>query len=338
MTGAPVQAGAPFFIATSRNNADLPIAVLLCLGLGLVVLFYIYSRAFSFGTSFDDTWNLSGLAGVRDLHSAIEFVAGGAAGPLGRPLALLSFVPHAASWPSAPQDFLYENALIHILNTLLLFWLTYRLAEHLPWRVTFPAWMALFAALWWGANPLLLSASVMIVQRMTSLSVLFCLAGCVFYVAGWQRLRDRKPRTGLLLMALGAGGCTLLAALSKENGALLPGLILLLDRVLLSRSEDGQYRFSHVAEPWYRRFRIVFLWLPVCAVTFYLAWNLPENVSEYRTRSFTLNERLLSESRILFDYLRLLLFPVRSDLGPFNDDYPVSTWIPRPPPAHCSRS
>ena len=299
------------------------------LTIGLFLLFRLYSLAFGFGFSFDDTWNLSGLESVTDIGSALEFVAGGAAGPLGRPLALLSFVPQAASWPSAPQDFLHVNALVHVLNVLLLFWLSYRLARHLPWAVHSPAWFALFTALWWGASPLLFSTSAMVVQRMTSLSVLFCLLGCLCYVIGWQRLRDRVY-TAFLLMVFGAGGCTLLAVLAKENGALLPGLILILDRVLLARSGEARPCFPAVTKRGYRIFRIVFLWLPVFVVLAYLALKLPEAVVSHRTRSFTFGERLLSESRIVLEYLRLLVFPVRSELGPFHDDYPLSTGLLQP--------
>jgi hypothetical protein len=328
MAGASVRAGAPFPFVVEKHFPDLTVAALLYFGLGAV--FFCYSAAFGFGLSFDDNWNLAGLAGVLDARSAMEFVAGGAAGPLGRPLALLSFVPHAASWPSAPQDFLYENALIHILNTLLLFWLTYRLVDHFPWRVASPAWMCLFAALWWSASPLLFSTSAMIVQRMTSLSLLFCLLGSLSYVIGWQLLRE-GTRTGFVLMAWGAGGCTLLAALSKENGALLPGLILLIDRVVLAHSPNNQLRLSAAAARLYQSFRIIFLWLPTCAVIGYLALGVPDFLSGYRTRDFTLNERLLTESRILIDYVRLLVLPVRSGLGPFHDDYTISTSLLNPP-------
>lgn len=326
--GAPVQAGAPFSFGVVRSNADLLAAVLLCFG--LFVLFHIYSLAFGFGVSFDDTWNLSGLTNVRDFRSAMEFAAGGAAGPLGRPLALLSFVPHAASWPSTPQDFLYENALIHVLNTLLVFWLAYRFADRLPWRVTSPAWMALLAALWWGGNPLLFSTSAMTIQRMTSLSATFCLLGCLLYVAGWQQLHGRNPRAGLLLMVLGVGGGTVLAVFAKENAAILPGLILLLDRIVLSRSVPVSIQPTGVAARAYTALRIVLLWAPSFAVLAYLALKLPEFSAGHGGRAFTLSERLFTEARILLDYLKLLLFPVRSELGPFHDDYPLSTGLLQP--------
>lgn len=325
---APVQAGAIFSLARNLINSSLTPIVFL--GLGLTVLFYIYSLAFDFGLSFDDTWNLSGLAKIDDLRAAMEFVAGGKAGPLGRPLALLSFVPQAASWPTAPQDFLYENALIHVLNTLLVFWLVYRLADHLPWRVTSPVWMALFAALWWGSSPLLFSTSAMTVQRMTSLSAVFCLSGCLLYVAGWQRLHDQKPRTGLLMMTLGVGGGTLLAVFTKENAAILPGLILILDRLLLARSIPADKSLSVSFSRAYTALRVILLWLPPLAVVAYLTLKLPEFRSGYGGRPFTMSERLFTEARIVTDYLKLLLFPVRSELGPFNDDYPLSAGLLQP--------
>lgn len=325
--GAPVQTGAFSFSVFKRRL----VVLLPCLTLyvGLLIIFHIYSFAFRFGSSFDDAWNLSRLTSVHDFHSAMEFIAGGAAGPLGRPVALLSFVPYAASWPAFPEDFLYGNTLLHLLNVLLVFWLTLRLAKHLPWEVVSPAWMALFAALWWGASPLLFSTSIMTVQRMTSLSALFCLAGCLLYVMGWQRLAN-KPWSGLLMMAVGVGAGTLLAAFSKENGLLLPGLILALDRLLLARSDAGLRNLSMTTDRLYSTLSIVLLWLPVAAVIAYLIVKLSEMHAGYTTRPFTMNERLLTEPRILFDYLRLLLFPVRSDLGPFHDDYLLSQGLLQP--------
>ena len=311
---APLASRGRFFLSSDLVTA----AFAACL---LGVIYTFYSLAFPFGLSFDDFWNLRGLGGITDRDSALEFVFGGAAGPTGRPLALLSFLPRAASWPGSPDDFLFENTAIHLINVLLVMWLAYRLARHLPWPITHPGILALQTASVWGLSPLLFSTNLMIVQRMTSLSALFCLVGLIVFVIGRQRQR-RHFWQGLVLMSMGIGGGTLLAVLCKENGALLPGFALVLESSVLAPS------LSVAENPTKRReMRIwltLFLVLPVAALVFYLVSHLGDFSSGSIWRDFTLAERLLSESRIVLTYLRLLILPIRSELGPYQDDFPIS--------------
>ncbi len=121
-------------------------------------------------------------------------------------------------------------------------------------------------------------------------------------MAAWQRL-GRQPRTALILMTLSAGIGTLLATLCKENGALLPGLLLILDRVLLAQSRTSDtVGLPGRHEQWYRWWRIGLLWLPTAALLVYLALNVPDFIDGHRSRAFTFGERLLTESRILLQY------------------------------------
>ncbi len=302
------------------NRPLVSFFVLLALG---ALVYGLYSTAFGFGISFDDEWNLERLGAVTDLRSAIDFVFGGVAGPLGRPLALLTFLPRSGSWPANPEDFLYENALLHVLNTVLVYWLCLRLARYLDWtRDRAPAF-ALLCAAFWGLSPLLMSSSLMIIQRMTTFSATWCLVGMLLYLFGRERLVER-PWRAALLMSAGVGGGTLLAVLSKENGALLPGFVLLVESLLLARvagSAGGR---------WWALWRALFLWVPTLLILTYLLVNLGDFVTQHQMRSFTLTERLMTQARVLFDYLRLLIVPVRSDLGPFHDAYPVSTGLLEP--------
>ena len=58
------------------------------------------------GTFFyDDYSNLNGLSSITNLHQLIEFVFSGNAGPLGRPIALLTFGLQSAYWPGGGAIF-----------------------------------------------------------------------------------------------------------------------------------------------------------------------------------------------------------------------------------------
>jgi hypothetical protein len=61
-----------------------------------------------------------------------------------------------------------------------------------------------------------------------------------------------------------------------------------------------------------------------------LAWLLPAMLGPdtWSTRQFTLGERLLTECRVLVDYLRWTLMPDIGELSLYHDDYPISRhWL-----------
>ena len=98
--------------AAKALSPYLPRAVL---GLGLVLIVFIYSLAWSGRLQFDDAANLDGLYGISDFTSALVFILTGEAGPTGRPLALASFALQHDAWPN-PRPFLVFNTLLHAAN------------------------------------------------------------------------------------------------------------------------------------------------------------------------------------------------------------------------------
>lgn len=77
-------------------------------------------------------------------------------------------------------------------------------------------------------HPYFLSTTLYVVQRMAQLATLFSLIGVVGYFKG-RLLLKTKPLMGYIIMTLSIGLSTILATYSKENGALLPVLILILE-------------------------------------------------------------------------------------------------------------
>jgi len=64
-----------------------------------------------------------------------------------------------------------------------------------------------------------------------------------------------------------------------------------------------------------------------------LAWLLPRVLQPgaYAARDFSLGERLLSEARVVLDYLHWTLLPDLGQLSLYHDDYPVSHGLLSPP-------
>ena len=275
----------------------------------------------------DDYSNLQPLAAVeRGELGWREFVASRiSAKPPGRPVALASFL---ANWLASGPDvwmLKYTNLMIHLLCGVLVFWLSGRLLAT-PAIDAGPRrwWIALWVAAAWLLAPLLVSTVLYIVQRMAQLAALFVLAGLLSYVIGRQALATHFVR-GVVGIALALLLFWPLALASKENGALLPLLILLVEAFF--------FRFRGPVRA--RRVAIAAAVVPVVAATaaaVALALHDPARMfGNYAWREFGLVERLLTQPRALFDYLaNLLLLPGGSGMSLYHDDFPLSTGLLTP--------
>lgn len=274
---------------------------------------------------FDDLPNLAALTSIDHVSSWRDlgiYLSQPRYFP-GRPVAMLSFLLQKASWPDHPFPFRLVNLGIHLINGTLVFALVLRVAR----RWLFPrddkgsvernAWLAAsLASAAWLLNPIQLSGVALIVQRMTLLAGTFTLLGLLAYLRGMLETSQPTWRRGAW-MALGLGPCMGLAFLSKENGILLPLFALVLDVTLLRT--DVQCLPSPLA--WLRR---LLIWPVVLFVVGYLLWILPREWGHYGMRDFTVGQRLLTEPRILFNYLEKIFFPSFGKYGLYHDGYTVS--------------
>lgn len=271
---------------------------------------------------FDDFHNLGRLAqlqGVLDWTHIRDYLAS-FPGSIGRPLSALSFLLNDYAWPSDPRPFKYTNLLIHLFNGVLVFGLARALARLRPRLAGIAEWIALACALIWLIHPIQISASMLTVQRMTLLSASFGLAGLWAYVALARRARTWRGAAAAVL-ALGTG--TVLAFLCKENGALIPPLAWVINATLL---RDSLAR----AIPSVRRVLALGVIVPTFAVALAFALQLYSGAS-FARRDFTLVQRLLTEGRVLSDYLIHIGLPRLSGAGIYFDDYLVSRSLFEPP-------
>lgn len=127
---------------------------------------------------------------------------------------------------------------------------------------------------------------------------------------------------GMLWASFAVAICGPLAVLSKENGVLLPLLLLVVERYVPAPEPSG---WGWIA--WKR----IFLILPAIGVAAYLCTALPELAfGEAGGRSFTPGERLLTEGRILWGYLGALLIPWPFGGGVVADDVMISAGLFEP--------
>lgn len=303
----------------------------------LTVCLWAYWPGLSGGFLFDDFANLPVLGAQGPVvHWATfwQYITSGQADPTGRPLSLLSFLIDAHDWPASPFPFKRTNLAIHLLNGSLLALLLVRLGlsrepsdDQRRRRAVLAG--ALAAGLWM-LHPLLVSTTLYVVQREAMLATTMTLAGLLLWLKGRAVMVAGHRRAGWIWMLAGLGGGTLAAFLCKANGLLLPALALTLDATVIAGSEPpGPAGDNRVTA---RRTLRLLAGPPTLFLAAYLLYlgyaGIAHGVPSIRP--WTLGERLLTEPRVLLDYLRLLWLPRPFTSGLFNDQFQVSTslWHP----------
>lgn len=252
-------------------------------------------------------------------------------GPFRRPLATLSFALNHYFSGGFGNTFPFKltNLIIHIINGVLLLFLALKIMRFSePGRRLIPAeqfYVAALAAALWVVHPIQLTNVLYVVQRMNSLSALFVILGLIFFLEGRQKFLVSTPK-GLMLMGTGVLFGTLLGMASKENAALLPLFALTIEYTIFQREcLDAEQRLL------LRSFYIVAIAVPATAFLGYLYVN-PEFVSGgYKVRHFSMMERLLTETRVLWHYMGLIALPNTHNLGLFHDDILISKGFFTPP-------
>ncbi|MCL2021733.1 MAG: hypothetical protein FWG81_06505 [Betaproteobacteria bacterium] len=258
----------------------------------------------------------------------------GDAGPLKRPVSSLSFALNNYFTGDDPFYFKLTNLIIHLINTILVFFLARVLfsgfmkqrsvPDILAKNPDFPTHGALMAAAIWGMNPLNLTSVLYVVQRMTSLSALFGLSALLLYGL-WRVLPVFQTRVRTLGLALAILLLLGASVFSKESGVLFVPLLLFMELVVF-RGERNRYPLMFGRLPYKRLVWLVFLGGVVVSflcLPMVVQWEFPN-------RDFNLVERIMTEVRVLFYYLRLFFIPSLSELALFHDDFVISTGLLEP--------
>lgn len=313
----------------------------LSLAIALCVTALIYWPGLSGGWLFDDYPNIVDNVGVQpkqvNVGSLISAALSSPASEFKRPLASLSFALNFLVAGLDPFWMKLTNLVVHLLNGYLVFILCRQLlalAEPRADERRRGIGAALIACGWLWL-PINLTAVLYTVQRMESIANLFVLLGLIGYVTGRTRMRAtihspsfiesnraKNPHKyqwgGFALSAMSIVIGVVAGVLAKETAVLLPLYAILIEWILLRfRSSANTFDFRLLA------LFVVVLALPMIGGTVWLIHHMlvPE---VWATRDFTLTTRLLSETRVVVDYIVWTLIPTPHDLSFYHDDFPVS--------------
>jgi hypothetical protein len=316
-----------------------------------------YSPGLSGGFLFDDYPNIVDNKGVQPSHASIPSLINAAlsspASDFKRPLASLSFAANYLAEGLDPYWMKLTNIAIHLLNGLLvlllaraLLWLSLKSQVNdallpveqrgIQLRIEL---MAILVAIGWMLLPINLTAVLYVVQRMESLANVFVMLGLLGYARGrcgmlglpsspnaplpatpTRRARWENLVLCLLSITVPAG----IGLLAKETAVMLPLYAFLVEWLIFRfKNSEGQRDLSVI---------VLFATVLILPMFGGLAWLLPQILSatSWATRDFTLNTRLLSESRVVVDYIVWTLLPNPQDLSFYHDNFHTSTSLLSP--------
>lgn len=293
----------------------------MCALVGALIAIVAYWPGLQGGFFFDDASNIVENPALRlfdgSLSSLVDASVNGAASPLGRPLSMASFALNLYLSGLDPFGFKLVNLLIHLINGVLVFLVVGQLCGRSN-GARGAGLLPLGVALLWVLHPLNLSPVLFVTQRMTSLAALFTLAALYFYLFGRNAaaLRTRWSSFAVSFLV-----CWPAAVLAKESGLIFPLFALICE---LFPRRDGKQNIS-------RRVLIALLSLggifAFCLGLYF--WDVL--FSGYRFRDFSLVERLLTESRVLWFHLAQLFFPLPDSFSLYHDDFQISRSLLLPP-------
>lgn len=281
----------------------------------LVCLCYLHGQYQEY--VFDDAYLIRSNENLR----AGEYLPGifglGKGVPTHRMVRNLSYAMDFAVWGNDLRGFHITNIFIHLLNTILVFWMGRRVFGAGPW--------AFFVALLWGVHPVQTDSVTYLSGRRDVLAGLFYFWAMDQYLS-WRV--DGASRWALArCLALYVTGC-----FAKEVAVTLPAVIVLFEVVRARRHVKdglaalwGQAKAQFMVAPVFYTGLALF---PVCFTYYVLRWH-PYNIgSHYITPRLPLD--FLSVATYGLHYLKLMVFPLHLSLDYFPQSLPGSRGIGDP--------
>jgi len=292
----------------------------------LALLIVIYGNSFNGEWHFDDFQNIvnnknvhiTSLSEISKSFSAPKALnlaaANSSRNEIIRPVAYLSFALNYYFGRLDVYGYHLVNFVILFLNSIILFLFIQR-TLNLPLlrdkyaTISYP--VALLATVYWASSPVNVNAVSYIVQRMTSLAGLFYLSSMYLYLLGRTSEKSFRMYLFFVLSFISA----ILSLGTKEIAIMIPFSIFIYDFLLI----DGVKNIKKY---------IVVVVISVILIgtisVLYISAMPFKTLLNFDRWPFSLNERLLTETKVIVFYMSLLLYPASGRLM-LDHDFPLST-------------
>lgn len=269
----------------------------------------IYSNTFHAAFHYDDFSSIVANPEVHLEELSIRKVMG--FWWMDRPLAYLTLALNYYFGGLDPIGYHVVNIVIHIVSGILLYFFLYKtftlpLVKENYGRTA--NWLALFSALLWLSNPVQTQAVTYIVQRMASIASMFYLFALLFFVKGRVAVGSRRWVYWLLTVI------SFFVSLGSKELALTLPFVIASYEVCFFRKGDIKRLLKE---------RSTYLVLTIISLLIAAAVDL-FNLTVYLPPIGTLlKQRVYTESRVIFYYITLLLFPLPERMS-LDYDFPIS--------------
>jgi hypothetical protein len=230
-----------------------------------------------------------------------------------RPISMLTF---AVNWYIGKDDVLgyhIVNNAIHLVTTFFLFLTVLNLlvSPNLKGKYQGKEYLVAFlSAILWAVNPIQTQAVTYIVQRMASLAAMFYIMGIYFYL----KMRLTTPGSKRFFFIAGCVLSFVLALGSKENTVTFPIALVIIEILFFQDLSNKNIRKKVTAA-----LAIVGVSMVAILAILYINGNISEVLKGYDNRMFTLEQRLMTEPRIIIHYLSQIFYPIASRFSLVHD-------------------
>jgi tetratricopeptide (TPR) repeat protein len=304
----------------------------------LFITFLIYSNTFNSPFQFDDTPNIVDNPAIKDFQyfsdpSRVECID--KSNELSKPLfktRYIGYLTFALNYKLHGLDvrgYHLVNILIHIFNSLLLYWfmvLTLRTPffsvseKHLTFPESSRNFIAFITALFFAVHPIQTQAVTYIVQRFSSLATLFYLISLVMYIK-WRESKDQETKhyaSSAMFYAISLLS-SVLAMKTKEFAFTLPVVMAMYE--LMFFNGKIMKRLFYLT-PFFLTVLLIPLSLAGTGASLADLSRINDEAAHISGAggSILRGDYLFTQFRVIMTYIRLLFFPVNQNL---DYDYPI---------------
>lgn len=307
------------------------------------ITFLAYSNSFDSAFHFDDYSSIITHPYIKSINNIPYFFYYNGSPLISRPVTMATFAVNFAIGGLDPFSYHVMNFFIHLANAIMVYWLmtlTFKTpyfsnqqaavsyqnnaAHYLPIHLFI--YSPLFIAIMFAVHPIQTQAVVYIVQRAEILSSFFYLLALVLFI------KASLPRKGLGVRGQGVGTAmqtytlyaislvsAILAMGSKEIAMTLPVVILLYDFFFLSEGD-----IKALSRRWALHLLFFLTLIPlvyfmgVSLITSFVSTDAvrlpPTSIIEAGTSSISRQEYFLTQFRVIWTYIKLLILPINQNL------------------------